>query len=140
MNKGFVLLLKNDYSANNYNYYYEHQFPNVIQQRFNHMMTQNTFSLCHINIRSQKANLKPFEICLENLEFQFSVIGITETWLKDFNSDLYNIDGFNFVETHRTEKTWGGVGIFLKSNLCYQRRSDLTVDHELFESIFCRNR
>ena len=34
------------------------------------------------------------------------------------------------------KKTGGGVGIFLKSNLCYQRRSDLTVDHELFESIF----
>ena len=68
------------------------------------MMTENAFLLCHINIRSQKANLKPFEICLENLEFQFSVIGLTETWLKDFNSDLYNIDGYNFVETHRTEK------------------------------------
>ena len=115
--------------------YYEHQFPNVIQQRFNHMMTGNTLSFCHINIKRQKANLKPFEICLENLEFQFSVIGITETWLKDFNSDLYSIDGYNFVETHRTEKTGGGVGIFLKNNLCYQR-SDLTADHELFESIF----
>ena len=69
------------------NYSYEHPFPNVIQQRFNHMMTENTFSLCHNYIRSQKANLKPFEICLENLEFQFSVIGITEAWLKDFNSD-----------------------------------------------------
>ena len=89
-------------------------------------MTENTFSLCHIDIRSQKANLKPCEICLENLEFQFSVIGITETWLKDFNSDFYNIDGHHFVETHRTEKKLEeGLEFSLKAT--YVTKDDLTL-------------
>ena len=45
------------------------------------------FSLCHISIRSQKASLKSFEICLENLQFNFTVIGITK-WLNVYNCDL----------------------------------------------------
>ena len=100
------------------------------------MIELNVFSLCHINIRSMKANLTSFEICLQNLEFEFSVIGITETWLTDSNSDLYNINGFNFVETHRTGRSGGGVGIFLRNNILYQIRSDLTLNNEFSESIF----
>ena len=66
---------------------------------FKNMIDHNVFSSCHINIRSMKANLTSFDIFLQNLEFEFSVIGITETWLTDSNCDLYNINGFNFVET-----------------------------------------
>ena len=87
----------------------------------------------HMNIRSMEANLTSFEICLE---FEFSVIGITETWLTDSNSDLYNINGFNFVETHRTGRSGGGVGIFLRNNILYQIRSDLTLNNEFSESMF----
>ena len=120
----------------NCNYYYEHSFSTIIQSRFKDAIDPNVFSLCHINIRSMKANLTSFEICLQNLEFQFSVIGITETWLSDSNSDLYTIDGYNFIETHRTERSGGGVGIFLRSNILYQRRSDITLNNGLSESIF----
>ena len=100
------------------------------------MIDLNVFLLCHINIRSMKANLTSFEICLQNLEFEFSVIGITETWLTDSNSDLYNINGFNVVETYRTGRSGGGVGIFLRNNILYQIRSDLTLNNEFSESIF----
>ena len=77
-----------------------------------------------------------FEICLQNLEFQFSVIGMTETWLTDSNSDLYNILGYNFVETHRTDRPGGGVGIFIRSKIVYQLRPDLTLSNGSSESIF----
>ena len=101
-----------------------------------YVQVMNLWRLCHINIRSMKANLTSFEICLQNLEFQFSVIGITETWLSDSNSDLYTIDGYNFIETHRTERSGGGVGIFLRSNILYQRRPDITLNNGLSEYIF----
>ena len=126
----------NAHISQNCNYYYEHSFSTIIQTRFKNMIDLNVFSLCHINIRSMKANLTSFEICLQNLEFEFSVIGITETWLTDSNSDLYNINGFNFVETHRTGRSGGGVGIFLRNNILYQIRSDLTLNNEFIESIF----
>ena len=113
----------NELNANIYqncNNYYEHSFSTIIQSSFKDAINPNVFSLCHINIRSMKANLTSFEICLQNLEFQFLVIGITETWLSDSNSDLYTIDGYNFIETHRRERSGGGVGVFLRSNILYQ--------------------
>ena len=78
----------NAHISQNCNYYYEDSFHDIIKTRFKNMINHHVFSLCHINIRSLKANLTAFEICLQNLEFQFSVIGMTETWLTDSNSDL----------------------------------------------------
>ena len=126
----------NIHISQNCNYYYEHSFHDIMQTRFKNMINHNVFSLCHINIRSLKANLTSFEICLQNLEFQFSVIGMTETWLTDYYSDLYNILGYNFVETHRTDRPGGGVGIFIRSNIVYQLRPDLTLSNGSSESIF----
>ena len=126
----------NAHISQNCDYYCEHSFSTIIQTRFKNMIDLNVFSLCHINIRSMKANLTSFEKCFKNLEFEFSVIGITETWLTDSNSDVYNINGFNFVETHRTGKSGGGVGIFLRNNILYQLRSDLTLNNEFSESLF----
>ena len=88
------------------------------------------FSLCHINIRSQKANLKSFEICLENLQFNFSIIRITETWLNDYNCDLYSLNGYNFVEAHKSGRSGGGVGIFLVNDIPYQKRPDLIPEQK----------
>ena len=85
----------NAHISQNCNYYYEHSFSSVIQNRFTSIMDLKVFALwCHINIRSQKANPKSFEICLENLQFIFSIIGITETWLNDYNCDLYSLNGY----------------------------------------------
>ena len=126
----------NAHISQNCNYYYEHSFSSVIQSRFPNIIDHKVFSLCHINIRSQKANLRSFEMCLENLQFNFSVIGISETWLNDYNFDLYNINGYNFVEAHRSGRSGGGVGIFLVNDIIYQERPDLTQDNNLYESIF----
>ena len=126
----------NAHISQNCNYYYEYSFHDIIQTRFKNMINHQVFSLCHMNIRSLKANLTSFEICLQNLQFQFSVIGMTETWLTDSNSDLYNILGYNFVETLRTERSGGGVGIFIRSNVVYQIRPDLSLSNGSSESIF----
>ena len=94
------------------------------------------FSLCYSNIRNTRVNLTSFHTCLRNLKFEFSVIRITETWLTDSNPDLYNIYGFNFVETHRTGRSGDGVGIFLGNNILYQIRSNLTFSNAFRESFF----
>ena len=80
----------NAHILQNCNYYYEHSFSTIMQSRFKDAINRNVFSMCHINIRHMKANLTSFEICLQKV----SVIGITETWLSDSNSNLYNISGY----------------------------------------------
>ena len=41
-----------------------------------------------IGSRSIRANVSSFEICLENMEYDFSVIGLSETWLRDYNCKI----------------------------------------------------
>ena len=94
------------------------------------------FSLCHINIRSLKVNLPALENCLDIMDFKFSIIGISETWLRDWNCDLYNIEGYTLVECHRPARTGGGVGFYLKSGIPFQLRSDLVIENESCEFIF----
>ena len=54
-------------------------------------LKKQCFSICHLNIRSIKKNLASFENYLDLLQHEFSIIGLTETWLTDYDCNLYNI-------------------------------------------------
>ena len=82
------------------------------------------------------SNLSSLEITLDNLKTHFTAIGISETWLNDQNCDLYNIESYNLIETHRQLKKCGGVGIFLDNNIPYQTRPDIFLNDDIFESVF----
>ena len=88
---------------------------------------RNEFSLCHMNIRSLKANLSSFEICLENIDLRFSIIGVSETWLND--GTLYNIHGYNPIETHRSGQTGVGVGIYVRHDISLEREMTLLCQY-----------
>ena len=94
------------------------------------------FSICHINIRSLKANLQNFENYLQLLSIKFSVIGMTETWLDDTSCLLYSMPNYNFVESHRKNKSGDGVGIFLRDGILYKQSTDLSVFNDCCESSF----
>ena len=38
---------------------------------------------------------------MDDLEHDFSLLGVTETWLKDDDCALFDIEGYNMVEKHR---------------------------------------
>ena len=67
--------------------------------------TDGALSMCHLNIRSIRKSLGYFEVYLKALDLNFSLIGLSETWLQDNTCDLYDLDDYNFFETHRTTKT-----------------------------------
>ena len=96
----------------NCNYYMENSFYDLINAQMNRLTSENLFSLCHINIRSLRANLSSLELTLNNLRINFTAIGVSETWLTDHNCDLYNIEGYNPIEAHKQLQRGGGVGIF----------------------------
>jgi hypothetical protein len=60
----------------------------------------------HLNIRSLGRNLDCLQNLILSLNFMFSVIGISETWLQDSTHHV-DINGFNFVHNHRSERTGG---------------------------------
>ena len=118
------------------NYYMDNHFTSAIKNKFGNVSLHDMFSLCHIDIRSLKANLPAFESCLGHLEMEVSVIGMSETWLQDCNCNLYNVAGYNLIENHRSTKKGGGVAIFLKQGISYQNRNDLKHMGDIYESVF----
>ena len=70
------------------------------------------------------------------INLDFSVIGVSKTWLQ--NSDcLVDIEGYNFVHNFRTDKTGGGVGIYIRKVFTYKVRRDVSYfNTDIYESIF----
>ena len=64
------------------------------------------------------------------------IIGKSETWLSDYNVDLYNINEYNLVENHIKFRTGGGASFFLQSITAYQIRHELCSIIDTYESVF----
>ena len=62
------------------------------------------FSVIHLNARSILKNFDNFIIFLENVEIQFTAIGVSETCLNETNQNLYGIKGYSQVNNYRPEK------------------------------------
>ena len=81
------------------NYQTEQTFNNYVSRKG---ISNNNFSLFHLNIRSVPANLSSLLSDMENLDHRFSVIGLTETWLNPSNIDAYGIEGYNHIGITRS--------------------------------------
>ena len=97
---------------------------------------KNDFSLIHLNIRSIPKNMDQFLMFLETVNCEFSIIGFTETWLKEENVDCYGISGYNCEHNYRKDKIGGGVSLFIKNEMEYNCRKDLTLLNSHIESLF----
>ena len=78
---------QNTFSGFVFNYYSEYSFNERMASFCSDTML--SFSLCHIDIRSLKANIANFEDYLNMLNINFSIFGVAETWLNDVTCDLY---------------------------------------------------
>ena len=76
--------------ADNSPYLYEDHLNTGLSKLAN----QPNFGLFHINIRSLAAHNGELAALLKMLNYQFPVVGMTETWLTDITSSLYNIEGY----------------------------------------------
>ena len=72
---------------------------------------------------------------LKSLEFTFSFIGLSETWLRNETCELYCLDGYEHVEQHRTYKSGCGVGLFVHHTIPFTQRNDLSYLDELIECV-----
>ena len=77
-----------------------------------------------------------FELCLANLHQKFNIIGLSETWIKQSNSDLCNLDGYNHEYVYRKCKPGGGVSLLIKNGIEYIPRTDLNIMNNYIETIF----
>ena len=96
----------------------------------------NFLALLHVNARSALKNLDNYILFLQNKNINCSVVGVSETWLNDFNVDTCNISGCNHVCNYRKGKRGGGVLLFLRQGIDYQTCDYLTLMNDYFVSVF----
>lgn len=107
-------------------YYSTDDFNNLINKNPNF---NKSFSLFHLNINELKPHFDLFKINMKLAKLNFSVIVITETWLNHLTYDLFELEGYNMVNTGRdcisNLRPGGGISIGIKTDLIYKTRPDL---------------
>ena len=88
----------------------------------------NQFSIFNVNIRSCRANFDSFRHYTDELKQKFLIFTLTESWLKDYNKNLYNLKGYKYIFKLRENKFHGGDSMYIKVNITYQERESLSLD------------
>ena len=60
----------------------------------NDLLNCDELSLLHMNIRSIKNKFDELSDYLTSLKYHFSIIGLTETWLSENCTNMYNIRNY----------------------------------------------
>ena len=94
-----------------------------------------TFSSIHFNVRSLPKHIDQLTNFICGLNLKFDVIGISETWMKE-NSPVVQIPNYSFLCKGRQSKAGGGVGLYVKSDLDFTIRDDLSIDQAVCDSLF----
>jgi len=76
-------------------------------------LNNNPYSILHVNMRSCKANQQELENYLNLSSIDFSVVALTETWLSDDETCLYNIPNYSHFSCNRQDKRGGGVSLHI---------------------------
>ena len=103
---------------------------NVLDEIENEHLTamesnKSKISIAHLNTQSIASTFAEFEHML--MRFNFDIITLSETWLKDnpILLDHVNIPGYKTEFKHRDQKRGGGVGLYIRGNIRYKLRKDI---------------
>ena len=116
----------------NSNYYHEESFNHSLQRVFN---GHDTFSVMHLNIRSIPSNLTKLIQYLSNINLNFDIIGLSETWLNETNKDVYNLDGYNHIPLVRPDRIHGGVSLFISDLISYRILNEISIVNKDIECL-----
>ena len=101
------------------------------------LMNHCGFSVFHLNCRSLKAHFDEVSDLLDDFDFSFPVIGLSETWITDNIKQQYNFPGFN-AEFHcrENDSPYGGVALYIKNGITYKLRNDLNSTRQSCEAVW----
>ena len=83
-----------------------------------------------------KENLGTLESYLATLNHKFTVVGISESLLKDHNADRYALSGYNAIHKYRSARSGGGVSIFIQDDIEYFCRDNFCYQNDTIEIVF----
>ncbi len=131
INNDFANNLLNPNSDNSCNYIFDCSLDGV------DVSFKDGFSILHLNSRSFYKNQDNIDSFLSDINFNFSVIAMSETWFKDDNSNLVDISNYSLVSAPRHNRRSGGSALYVHNSISFKVRNDLnlishktnTVDH-----------
>ena len=104
------------------------QYMDINEFKSSKFNSVNTLSFFHLNVASLSHNFEGLHAILASLEFDFDVIGISETRIKISSSITSNLHIKNYhFENNPTESSAGGTGLYISTKLAYIPRSDLCM-------------
>ena len=120
------------YHNGNSSTYYD--IPQFTNKNFN---DKTTFGTLHTNIASLQKHHDALCTLLENLQYNFKLIGTTETGIKEGSSHTpINIPNYTFYQT-KTTTSKGGTALYVLDSLTHKERTDLNIQlHGKMESTF----
>jgi hypothetical protein len=131
---------RNDFTLKNSLYYDQEEFSQLVSPQD----SEKFLSIMNTNARSLVKHSSEYKVFLEMIQqsanFSFDVISFCETWLNESLEELVTMDNYVGIFKHKCpNKEGGGLGFFLKSDLSFKVRNDLSVPEELsslFDCIF----
>ena len=107
------MLYNMNYTINNSSRHFENS---TFRTTFNKYIF---FSILNANIRGVSTNLDIFKLHLDDLNYTFPIIGLTETWLKPHNVYFIIIKECSHEYNIRQKRTGGGFSLFKADSLFY---------------------
>ena len=95
-------------------------------------------TIFHCSILTFEAYLKMlsiYNIFLEGININFSVLSFTDTWLTEYNISLHNFTGYSHVYKLRNKRRGGGVSMFINNKLNFQVRNDILLNLNIIDLI-----
>ena len=98
------------------------------------------FKSVHWNIQGLSSKFDELKFLLSQFSdcgIRLDCIMLCETFINDNNAYLFDIPGFNFIFKNRKLLSKGGVAIYIRNDIQYKLREDLSTFYEgEFESVF----
>ena len=145
-NQSVIRLQSNYYTINEFNHKFNPLTPTCSRTDLRELNPIKNFSLFHWNARSLSKNFESLKLLLSSLnEFPFSVIGISETWLRSNSPNLFNLNNYKLFRSDRNKGRGGGVALYIFNEHRVRVRSDIHIEgcEDLFVEIVtekCKNK
>lgn len=115
-------------------YYTEEQFNRNFKM-------DGVISIIHFNSRSLNANLSKIKHCLKQLNNQFTVTALSETWLNEEQTAVVDIEGYEMYSMNRNHKKGGGVALYIHKNYKGKCINNMYTSSRQHHGMYhCRNR
>ena len=96
----------------------------------------NNTSIAHMNVQSLRSTF--YEFSYMHNQYYFDIVALSETWLtgNKHQLDYVQIVGYKSLFNDRKHKRGGGVGFYVKENISFTERKDLSNIEKSIESLW----